>query len=102
MSKRLLREFYELRCDDRGCKDYLTEGEKSMLKEGKLIFAAKLQEAETPNGNRRSYPRDVLMRKEPWANVITQRAKLLVLRMHLIWLIEFGGTAMTFLELFKF
>ena len=77
MSKRLLREFYELRCDDRGCKDYLTEGEKSMLKEGKLIFAAKLQEAEAINGNHRVYPRSVLMREiENYQKLVAEKRAL--------------------------
>jgi hypothetical protein len=77
MSKRLLREFYELKCDGRECKDYLTEGEKKMLKDGKVIFVAKLQEAGTPNGNKRSYPREVLMREiENYQKLVEEKRAL--------------------------
>jgi hypothetical protein len=62
MSKILLREFFELKCDDRGCRDLLNEGEKKMLSEGYLVFPAKLQEADALNGNGRSYPRTILER----------------------------------------
>ena len=51
MAKQLLREFFELKCDERGCQDLLTEGEKKMVSEGFLMFPAKLQEAEATNGN---------------------------------------------------
>ena len=34
MAKQLLREFFELKCDERGCRDLLTEGEKRMITEG--------------------------------------------------------------------
>ena len=60
MSKVLLREFFELKCDDRGCRDLLTEGEKKQVSGGALIFPAKLQEAEVENGNGRIYPKLVL------------------------------------------
>ncbi len=64
MNKRLLREFFELRCDDRGCQDLLTEGEKRMVAEQDFcIFPAKLQEAEATNGNGRSYPKLILERE---------------------------------------
>jgi len=63
MSKILLREFFELKCDDRGCRDLLNEGEKKMLSEGYLVFPAKLQEADALNGNGRSYPRTILERE---------------------------------------
>ncbi|HCT55332.1 MAG TPA: primosomal protein [Balneola sp.] len=63
MSKVLLREFFELRCDDRGCRDLLTEGEKRMVSEGHLIFPAKLQQCDVQNGNGRVYPRKVLERE---------------------------------------
>lgn len=64
MTKKLLREFFELKCDDRGCQDLLTEGEKRMVAEqGFCIFPAKLQQAEATNGNGRSYPKDILMRE---------------------------------------
>jgi hypothetical protein len=64
MTKRLLREFFEIKCDERGCQDLLTEGEKKMVAEQDFcIFPAKLQEAEATNGNGRSYPKNVLLRE---------------------------------------
>ena len=63
MGKVLLREFFELKCDERGCRDLLTEGEKKMINDGFLVFPAKLQEAEATNGNGRSYPKNVLLRE---------------------------------------
>ena len=63
MSRQLLREFFELKCDDRGCRDLLNEGEKKMLNEGFLVFPAKLQQCNVRNGNGRTYPRDVLERE---------------------------------------
>ena len=64
MAKKLLREFFELKCDDRGCQDLLTEGEKRMVVEqGFCIFPAKLQEAGTKNGNGRLYTEEVLRRE---------------------------------------
>ena len=63
MAKQLLREFFELKCDDRGCQDLLTEGEKKMANEGFLMFPAKLQEADAKNGNGRSYPKLILERE---------------------------------------
>ena len=61
--KYFLREFFELKCDDRGCQDLLTEGEKKRVSEGHLIFPAKLQEAGTKNGNGRVYTEEVLRRE---------------------------------------
>ena len=63
MAKQLLREFFELKCDDRGCRDLLTEGEKNMINQGFLVFPAKLQQCNVRNGNGRTYPRDVLERE---------------------------------------
>ena len=63
MGKQLLREFFELKCDDRGCRDLLNENEKRMLNEGFLVFPAKLQQCNVRNGNGRTYPRDVLERE---------------------------------------
>ena len=60
MAKQLLREFFELKCDDRGCQDLLNEHEKRMSGEGFLIFPAKLQQCNVRNGNGRTYPREVL------------------------------------------
>ena len=63
MAKQLLREFFELKCDDRGCQDLLNEGEKKAVSEGFLHFPAKLQQCDVRNGNGRTYPRDVLERE---------------------------------------
>jgi len=63
MAKQLLREFFELKCDERGCQDLLTEGEKKMVSEGFLMFPAKLQEAGRKNGNGRLYTEEVLRRE---------------------------------------
>jgi hypothetical protein len=63
MSKTLLREFYQLKCDDRGCQDLLTESEKKQVSEGALIFPAKLQESDAVNGNGRIYPHETLTRE---------------------------------------
>lgn len=63
MAKQLLREFFELKCDERGCRDLLTESEKKMITEGFLIFPAKLQEAGIKNGNGRVYTEDILKRE---------------------------------------
>mgnify|MGYP003112755458 CR=1 FL=1 len=63
MSKVLLREFFELKCDDRGCKDLLTEGEKRLVSEGFCVFPAKLQQCDVQNGNGRVYGRNLLERE---------------------------------------
>lgn len=63
MAKQLLREFFELKCDDRGCEDLLNESEKRQIQEGFLCFPAKLQQCNIRNGNGRTYPRDVLERE---------------------------------------
>ncbi len=64
MAKQLLREFFELKCDDRGCQDLLTENEKRLIAEKNvLMFPAKLQQCNVRNGNGRTYPRDVLERE---------------------------------------
>lgn len=74
MKKVLLREFFELKCDDRGCQDLLTESEKKMVTNGDLIFPAKLQEAEVQNGNGRVYPRNILLREiENYQKLINDR-----------------------------
>ena len=64
MARQLLREFFELKCDDRGCQDLLTENEKRLIAEKNvLMFPAKLQQCNVRNGNGRTYPRDVLERE---------------------------------------
>ena len=77
MSKVLLREFYELRCDDRGCQDLLTESEKREVSSGFLIFPAKLQEADAVNGNQRVYPHNTLLREiENYQKLVGDRRSL--------------------------
>ncbi len=60
MSKKLLREYYEL-CEGGVCKDLLTEQEKRFVSEGGMILSGVMQMAETVNGNDRIYPYSVLM-----------------------------------------
>ena len=62
MSKKLLREYYEL-CEGGICQDLLTESEKKFVAEGGMILSGKLQEAEIENGNRRVYTTEVLRRE---------------------------------------
>ena len=62
MSKKLLREYYEL-CEGGVCQDLLTESEKKFVAEGGMILSGKLQEAEIENGNRRVYTSEVLRRE---------------------------------------
>ena len=62
MSKKLLREYYEL-CEGGVCQDLLTEEEKKFVSNGGMILTGKLQEAEVQNGNGRVYPQKVLRRE---------------------------------------
>jgi hypothetical protein len=62
MSKKLLREYYEL-CEGGVCQDLLTEAEKKFVADGGMILSGKLQEAERENGNGRKYPESVLRRE---------------------------------------
>ncbi len=62
MSKKLLREYYEL-CEGGVCQDLLTEDEKKFVANGGMILTGKLQEAEVQNGNGRVYPQKVLRRE---------------------------------------
>ena len=62
MSKKLLREYYEL-CEGGVCQDLLTEDEKKFVSNGGMILSGKLQEAEVQNGNGRVYPQKVLRRE---------------------------------------
>ena len=62
MSKKLLREYYEL-CEGGVCQDLLTEDEKKFVASGGMILTGKLQEAEVQNGNGRVYPQKVLRRE---------------------------------------
>jgi hypothetical protein len=62
MSKKLLREYYEL-CEGGVCQDLLTEEEKKYVANGGMILSGKLQESDVQNGNGRIYPHAVLMRE---------------------------------------
>ena len=62
MSKKLLREYYEL-CDGGSCPDLLTESEKQFVAKGGIILSGKLQEADAKNGNGRVYPKNILERE---------------------------------------
>ena len=62
MSKKLLREYYEL-CEGGVCQDLLAEAEKKFVADGGMILSGKLQEAERENGNGRKYPESVLRRE---------------------------------------
>tara|TARA_R110002126_G_scaffold19895_5_gene74400 strand:+ start:151 stop:759 length:609 start_codon:yes stop_codon:yes gene_type:complete len=62
MSKKLLREYYEL-CEGGVCQDLLTEDEKRFVTDGGMILSGKLQQADTENGNGRIYPYKVLSRE---------------------------------------
>jgi len=77
MKRVLLREFFELKCDDRGCQDLLIESEKKEISTGALIFPAKLQEADVENGNGRTYPKNVLLREvENYQKIVQDRRSL--------------------------
>jgi len=60
MSKKLLREYYQL-CEGGVCQDLLTEEEKRFVSEGGMMLSGIMQMAETVNGNGRVYPHSVLM-----------------------------------------
>lgn len=62
MSKKLLREFYEL-CDGGVCQDLLTEAEKKFVADGGMILSGIMQMCETVNGNGRVYTEAVLRRE---------------------------------------
>ena len=59
---KLLREYYEL-CEGGVCQDLVTEDEKRFVAEGGMMLSGKLQEADRPNGNKRVYPYNVLVRE---------------------------------------
>jgi hypothetical protein len=63
MSQTLLREYFEL-CEGGICRDLLTEDEKKMIAEKDIvILSGKIQQADTKNGNGRSYPEKILRRE---------------------------------------
>tara|TARA_Y100000310_G_scaffold274687_1_gene290844 strand:- start:285 stop:878 length:594 start_codon:yes stop_codon:yes gene_type:complete len=76
MAKQLLREYYEL-CEGGVCQDLLTEDEKRFVSEGGMILSGKLQEAERPNGNKRTYPLAILEREmRTYQKLIKERRAL--------------------------
>ena len=62
MSKKLLREYYQL-CEGGVCQDLLTEAEKKFVADGGMMLSGIMQMAETVNGNGRVYPHGVLMKE---------------------------------------
>tara|TARA_R110000824_G_scaffold57546_2_gene156389 strand:+ start:18378 stop:18989 length:612 start_codon:yes stop_codon:yes gene_type:complete len=76
MSKLLLREYYEL-CEGGVCQDFLTEGEKKMVKEGHVFLSGVMQRADTRNGNGRVYPGAILEREmNNYKKLVTERRAL--------------------------
>tara|TARA_R110000824_G_scaffold369080_3_gene558492 strand:+ start:3098 stop:3700 length:603 start_codon:yes stop_codon:yes gene_type:complete len=61
-NKYLLREYYEL-CADGVCQDLLTEDEKRQVKNGAVFLSGVMQRVDEENGNKRVYPKKVLMRE---------------------------------------
>ena len=59
MAQKLLTEFFEL-CKDGICQDLLTEREKKEVSNGATYLSGRIQAADTPNGNGRVYPKNVL------------------------------------------
>ncbi len=76
MSKKLLREYYEL-CEGGVCQDLLTEDEKRFVTNGGMMLSGKLQEADVQNGNGRVYPQAVLMREmKNYSKLVEERRAL--------------------------
>ena len=76
MSKKLLREYYEL-CDGGVCQDLLTEEEKKMVSSGAMILTGVCQKANVENGNRRVYSNEILQREvENYQALIQQNRAL--------------------------
>ena len=76
MSKKLLREYYEL-CEGGVCQDLLTEEEKRYVAAGGMILSGKLQEADIQNGNGRIYPQKILEREmKNYTKLVKERRAL--------------------------
>lgn len=77
MSKLLLREYHAL-CPDGVCQiSLLTEEEKHLRANGKMILTGILQSADKINGNNRIYPRSVLAREvENYQKLVKERRAL--------------------------
>ena len=75
-NKLILREYYEL-CEGGVCEDYLTEAEKKEVRNGTLYLSGVMQKANQPNGNGRTYPRNVLMREvENYKKLVREKRAL--------------------------
>jgi len=76
MSRKLLREYYEL-CPGGICQDLLTEEEKKLVNSGVLILTGIMQKAEALNGNGRIYPKKVLEKElKNYQKLIKERRAL--------------------------
>tara|TARA_R110000744_G_scaffold339904_4_gene445064 strand:+ start:2590 stop:3198 length:609 start_codon:yes stop_codon:yes gene_type:complete len=76
MSKKLLREFYEL-CEGGVCQDLLTEAEKRFVADGGMILSGIMQKADTQNGNGRIYPMEILKREvKNYSKLVKERRAL--------------------------
>jgi hypothetical protein len=75
-NKLILREYYEL-CEGGVCEDYLTESEKMEVRNGTLYLSGVMQKADTPNGNGRVYPAQVLKREvQNYKKLVKERRAL--------------------------
>jgi hypothetical protein len=76
MTKKLLREYYEL-CEGGVCQDLLTEQEKQYVANGGMILSGIMQKADAINGNGRVYPHKVLMKEvENYGKLVKERRAL--------------------------
>ena len=76
MSKKLLREYYEL-CEGGVCQDLLTEAEKRFVADGGMILSGIMQKADTQNGNGRVYPMEILRREvNNYSKLVKERRAL--------------------------
>lgn len=76
MSKKLLREYYEL-CEGGVCQDLLTEEEKRFVASGGMILSGIMQKSDTVNGNGRIYPHKVLQKEvQNYSKLVKERRAL--------------------------
>jgi len=76
MTKKLLREYYEL-CEGGVCQDLLTEEEKRYVANGGMILSGIMQKADALNGNGRVYPHKVLMKEvDNYKKLVNERRAL--------------------------
>ena len=75
-NKLILREYYEL-CEGGVCTDYLSEAEKLEVRGGTVYLSGVMQKANTPNGNGRVYPAEVLRREvQNYQKLVKERRAL--------------------------